>query len=88
MFVDSNLVGFDAYALNWQYDDADANGTPDFPAELTAGQRSDVGYLYMAGTPREISRGVITVPLRHPNEPAIKADLAILPALGHDDVHF
>jgi hypothetical protein len=88
MFVDINLVGHDAYVLNWQYDDLDADGSPDFPAELVARERSPVGYVYMAGTPREISRDVTTVPLSNPLEPAIKADLAIVPNLGHDDVHF
>jgi hypothetical protein len=42
----------------------------------------------MSGTPVEISRGVITVPLRHPRNANINADLAILPNLAHDDVHF
>ena len=64
------------------------DGTPDFPVDLAPQERSPVGYLYMAGTPRVISRGVTTVPLRHPNDPSIKADLAIVPNLGHDDVHF
>lgn len=88
LFVDANLVDHDQYYINWQYDDLDGNGSPDFPAALPAAQRSPVGYLYMAGTPVDITRGVITVPLRHPSNTAIGADLAILPNLGHDDVHF
>ena len=88
MFVDVNLVDRDAYVINWQYDDVNDDGTPDFPVDLAPQERSPVGYLYMAGTPRVISRGVTTVPLRHPNDPSIKADLAIVPNLGHDDVHF
>ncbi|HVV88688.1 MAG TPA: hypothetical protein VHE35_36840 [Kofleriaceae bacterium] len=88
MLVDVNLVGHGSYSLNWQYDDADGDGTPDFPAELTADQRSAVGYEYMSGTPRVIARDVITVPLKNHYAPAIGADLAILPNLGHDDVHF
>lgn len=88
MFVDENLVGHDAYILNWQYDDFNGDGTPDFPASVPAAERSTTGYLYMSGLPVEIARGVITVPLRHPTNSAINADLAILPGLGHDDVHF
>jgi hypothetical protein len=88
MFVPVNLVGRDAYVLNWQYDDANGDGAPDFPPDLEPREESPVGYLYMAGTPREISRDVTTVPLRHPLAPSIKADLAIVPNLGHDDVHF
>lgn len=88
MFVDENLVGHNTYALNWQYDDLDGNGTPDFPASVPARERSTVGYLYMSGAPVQITRGVTTVPLRHPTVPAINADLAIIPNLGHDDVHF
>lgn len=88
MFVDENLVGHDAYFIDWQYDDFNGDGTPDFPASLPAADRRTTGYLYMSGLPVEIARGVITVPLRHPTNGAINADLAILPGLGHDDVHF
>ena len=88
MFVESNLVDHDAYVLNWQYDDLDGDGTPDFPADLPVPQRSRTGFLYMQGAPVEIARGVITVPLRHPTNASINADLAILPNLGQDDVHF
>lgn len=88
MFVTHNLVDHDAYVLNWQYDDLDGDGTPDFPAELPEAQRSRTGFLYMQGAPVEIARGVITVPLHHPTNASINADLAILPNLGRDDVHF
>jgi hypothetical protein len=93
MFVDANLVGHDAYVLNWQYDDLtgpgdEPDGVPDFPADLPEAQRSRTGFLFMSGAPVEIARGVITVPLRHPIDSAIQADLAIIPNLGHDDVHF
>lgn len=88
MFVDENLVSHTAYLLNWQYDDFNGDGTPDFPMSVPAAERLDQGYLFMAGEPVEVSRGVTTVPLRHPTNANINADLAILPNLGHDDVHF
>ena len=88
MFVDENLIDHEAYILNWQYDDFDGDGTPDFPPALPAAERLDLGYLYMSGAPVDVSRGVTTVPLRHPTNANINADLAILPNLGHDDVHF
>lgn len=98
MFVDANLVHHDAYFLNWQYDDHDAPPGPDFHVPDPAPASPDhglpviptsTGYLYMSGRPVSITRGVTTVPLRHPLHPSlINADLAILPNLGHDDVHF
>lgn len=98
MFVDENLIHHDAYILNWQYDDHDATPGPDFhvpdpdpnsPDHGLPVVAAPSGYLYMSGTPRSITRGVTTVPLRHPLHPSlINADLAILTNLGHDDVHF
>ena len=87
-FVDDNLVDLDAYLVNWQYDDLDHDGQPDYPASLPADQRSPTGFTYMQGEPRSVARGVVTVPLAHPTNPRITARLAIFPNLGHDDVHF
>ena len=86
--VEDNLVGLDAYLMNWQYDDLDHDGQPDFPASVPAEERSETGYTYMQGTPRSVARGVITVPMAHPTNPRITARLVVFPNLGHDDVHF
>ncbi len=86
--VDPNLVDIDAYLMNWQYDDLDHDGKPDFPATLPMDQRSDTGWVYMRGVPESVARGVITVPLRHLINPRLRGTLAIFPNLGHDDVHF
>ncbi len=88
MFVDENLIDHDVYLLNWQYDDLDGNGRPDFPDSIPVGERSASGYPYLQGRPVEITRGVITVPMRHLTNSALRAELAIIPNLGHDDVHF
>ncbi len=87
-FVDENLVDHDAYLINWQYSDFDGNDEPDFPDDLPVPEQSDTGYTYLIGLPVSVTRGVTTVPLRHPNEPAIRAELSIVPNLGRDDVHF
>lgn len=88
MFVDENLVDHDAYLINWQYDDLDGNGTPDFPPTLPVAERSATGYPYLLGRPVSITRGVTTVPMHHPTNSSINAELAIIPNLGRDDVHF
>ncbi|MEZ4401579.1 MAG: hypothetical protein R3B06_16255 [Kofleriaceae bacterium] len=87
-FVDSNLRNLEAYLINWQYDDLDHDGAPDFPASLPADQRSVTGFPYMRGTPAGVARGVITVPLHHPRNGRIAATMAIFPDLGTDGVHF
>lgn len=87
-FVDQNLIDLDAYLMNWQYDDLDHDGQPDYPASVPAEERSATGYTYMQGTPRSVARGVITVPMAHPTNPRITARVVIFPNLGHDDVHF
>ncbi|MBK9034405.1 MAG: hypothetical protein IPL61_24585 [Myxococcales bacterium] len=87
-FVHQNLVGLDAYLLNWQYDDLDHNGAPDFPASVPMDQRSDTGYLYMQGRPKSVVRGVTTVPMYHATNPRIAATMVIFPNLGDDSVHF
>lgn len=87
-FTEDNLVGLDGYLMNWQYDDLDHDGEPDFPGTLPMDQRSSTGYVYMEGTPRSFVRGVIKAPLRHPTNPRISATLAIFPNLGEDSVTF
>lgn len=87
-FVRSNLVGVDAYTLNWQYDDLDRDGVPDFPATIPEGERSPTGVTYLRGEPVEVTRSTITVPLRHVSNASITATMAIFPNLASDDVNF
>lgn len=87
-FVDDNLVGLDAYLMNWQYDDLDHDGQPDFPATLPAAERSPTGYVYMQGTPRSVTRGTISVSLAHATNPRITAQMVVFPNLGEDNVNF
>ena len=84
-FVPTNLVGVDAYSLNWQFDDIDHDGNPDVAAGF---EPSPTGYQYMIGTPRQVTRGTFTVPLHHPTSTLISATMTIFPDLGSDDVHF
>jgi len=84
-FVPTNLVGLDAYLLNWQYDDLDHNGAPDVPAGEPS---SPTGFVYMQGTPVQVTRGTLTVSLRHPTNSRITATMVIFPNLGSDDIHF
>lgn len=87
-FVDDNLVGLDAYLVNWQYDDLDHDGQPDFPASLPAAERSATGYVYMQGVPRSVTRGTISVSLAHASNPRITAQMVVFPNLGDDSVNF
>jgi hypothetical protein len=87
-FVDDNLVGLDAYLMNWQYDDLDHDGQPDFPGTLPAAERSPTGYVYMQGTPEKLTRGTIAVSLTHATNPRITAQMVVFPNLGTDDVNF
>lgn len=82
--VDENLVGFDAFSVNWQYKDLDGDGAPDAPA----GMERPSGTLYMRGTAEHITRGVINATLRNLTDNNIRGELAVFPDLGHDDVHF
>lgn len=88
-FVDEQLDDFDGFALYWQYDDADNDGMPDYPASVPSTERSELGTLYMYGRPeKNITRGVIRTHLVNPLEPLINAQLAIFSNIDDDDVHF
>ncbi len=86
-FVDSELDGFDAFAVYWQYDDANGDGKPDYPAGTPADQQSATGTLLMYGTPTMPTRGVIHVHMVGP-EPKEGAELAIFTNLDQDDTSF
>ncbi len=87
-FVDEALGGFDAFAVYWQYDDANNDGAPDYPATVPEEERSRVGQLYMYGNARTITRGVQKVQLTSSTNAAISATMAIFADLGEDNVHF
>ncbi len=84
LFVDENLIGHDAFVINWQYKDLDGDGAPDAPA----GMASELGFQYLGGRAEHITRGVINASLRNANSREIRAELSVFPELGDDDVHF
>ncbi len=86
-FVNVALTDFDALVMSWQYTDFDGDGEPDYPAGTIDQDKSKLGYLYMAGTPVQKSRGVVNVPMaaRILN---ITGEAAIYAGLGEDHVHF
>jgi hypothetical protein len=75
IFVDSALVGVDAYAIYVQAD------TP------PAGMEGPGTQLYF-GRPTMPTRGVFHVHLVNPNNAALTAEMAVFADLGQDDVHF
>jgi hypothetical protein len=87
-FIDEVLEDFDGYAIYWQYDDADGNGQPDYPASVPASERTALGTLYLFGRPESPTRGVIRAHMTNIQSPDITAHLAIFANIGEDDVHF
>lgn len=87
-FIDEVLEDFDGYAIYWQYDDADGNGMPDYPASVPASERNPLGTLFLFGRPESPTRGVIRAHLTSIQSPDISAHLAIFANIGEDDVHF
>jgi hypothetical protein len=87
-FVDEALEGFDGFAVYWQYDDANHDGQPDYPASVPAADRTPLGELLLFGRPEQPTRGVIHVHMTSLVSPLITAELAIFANLDEDDVHF
>ena len=87
-FVDEGLTDFDGYAIYWQYDDADGDGNPDYPASVPVEDQTDVGQLFLFGRPESPTRGVIRVHLANFETPAVTAELAIFADIDQDSVHF
>ncbi len=85
IYVDENLVGRDAYVVNYQYKDLDGDGAPDTPAGVTP---SALGFPYLFGRARTHTRGVQSANMRHPTVRNINAELAVFAELGEDDVQF
>ena len=84
LFADENVVGHDAFVLNWQYKDLDGDGAPDAPPGMT----SEFGVPYLGGRAELITRGVINASMRNVNSRDIRGELSVFPNLGDDDVHF
>lgn len=88
-FVEESLSDFDGFALYWQYDDADNDGTPDYPPTVPSSEQTPLGKLFMFGRPETgITRGVIRTRMTNIESPLITADLVIFADIGDDDVHF
>jgi hypothetical protein len=83
-YVDENLVGHDAYVLNYQWKDYNGDGMPDAPANMA----SDIGQPFMFGRSKHFSRGVTNATFRHATVANLQATLAVFPDLGDDSVQF
>lgn len=86
-FVDEALAGFTGYVLYWQFDDADGNGTPDYPTGFPDAQKTKFGQLMLYGTPTMPTRGVEHVHMIDPAS-SLTAELAIFTNLDQDTTHF
>jgi len=88
-FVDETLNDVDGYAVYWQYDDANHDGKPDYPAGTPVDEMNDLGVQLLFGRPTQPTRGVIHSHMTSPDPLApYTADLAVFPDLAQDDVHF
>jgi hypothetical protein len=83
-YVDENLVGHDAYVLNYQWKDFNGDGAPDAPANMA----SDIGQPFMFARSKHFSRGVTNGTFRHATVSNLQAELAVFPDLGDDSVQF
>jgi hypothetical protein len=87
MFVDE-VLDFDAYSINWQYNDRDMDGMPDYPPTVPDADKLPTGFPYLAGFPEVRTRGVINVPMVNRADPSISAQMAIFADLGEDPLTF
>ena len=87
-FIDESLADFDGYAIYWQFDDANNDGMPDYPASVPVSERTALGQLYLFGRPQSVTRGVIHVSMVNLSSPAITAELAVFSDIDQDTVHF
>lgn len=86
--LDVDWDGFEQIAVNWQYEDADGDGEPDYPDGFPEDEKSILGFNYLEGSALEIKRGAITYPLRNRTFTSISGEATVLHDLGEDDVHF
>lgn len=88
-FVDEVVDDMEGFAIYWQYDDANNDGMPDYPASVPMADRTELGVLYLYGrAEKKVTRGVIHSHLISLESPSITADLSVFTNIGDDDVHF
>jgi hypothetical protein len=87
-YVDEALDGFNAYAVYWQFDDANGDGMPDYPAGFPDAEKQPAGQLLLYGTPTMPTRGVMHVHMTSTIIPQLTAELAIFANLDQDSTHF
>ena len=68
--------------------DEDLTGMDAFAIYWQLDDNDGLGNLLLYGTPHMPTRGVMHVELTSLTNPALTAELAIFPGLGHDDVNF
>lgn len=86
-FVNEALEDFEAFTIYWQYDDADGDMQPDYPASVPMAERTPLGVQFLYGTPEKPTRGVIFVHMTSLVSP-VSADVAIFANIDEDEVHF
>ena len=87
-FVDEALGGFDAFAVYWQFDDADGDGMPDYPMMFPDSQKATAGQLVLSGKGTMPTRDVMHVHMTNGSVSALTADVAIFANLDQDSTHF
>jgi hypothetical protein len=85
-YVDEILENFNGFAVYWQFDDADNNQQPDYPAGFP--DQNPIGQQLLFGRPTAPTRGVIHVHMTSTSIPLLTAELAIFANLAADNVQF
>jgi hypothetical protein len=88
-FVKNIYADYSLYSINWQFDDLDGDGQPNYPPGFPP---SDYGTVIVSGRPSTPTRGVTRVVMGPPAPNAITTQFAVQMAIfsniGGDDVHF
>jgi len=85
-FVDEALGDFGAFAVYWQFDDANGDGMPDYPMNFP--DKATAGQLLLFGQTSMPTRGVMHATLTNASDPNFNAELAIFANLDQDSTHF
>jgi hypothetical protein len=87
--VPFKLDNFDSLQVRWDFDNPEDRATAEcLFTEDRVCPPSSIGYYYLGGTPREVTRRTTRVTLVNENFPGPQAEMAIFPSLGDDDVQF
>jgi hypothetical protein len=91
--VPANLENIDGLSVRWDFDDPNTRTQPGVlcyfdQSEGAQCPPSDIGYYYMSGEPRVLSRRALRVSMRNLNFTGPSAEVAIFPSLGEDEVQF